>query len=145
MTKISDLQHQVKSLDENWKRSLADYQNLLRRAEQDRKDYSKLANANLIARLLPSLDIINLSASHSKDLGMEMAAKQFKAALKEEGLEEISPIQGDHFDASIHDCSETVPGDQDDTIAEVILPGYKMGDFVLRPAKVKVFKLALDK
>lgn len=126
--------------EENWKRALADYQNLLRRVEADKKEFVRLSNANLVAKLLPSLDILELAADHSKDLGVQLAAKQFHEALTLEGLETISPEVGDNFDHNWHECSETVPGEKNDTIAELVLKGYKIGEYVLRPAKVKVFK-----
>ena len=104
----ADLQLQIKTLDENWKRALADYQNLIRRVENDKKEFVKLANANLIARLLPALDIIELAASHSKDIGVQMAAKQFSQALTDEGLQTIEPTVDTPFDHRLHECSETV-------------------------------------
>lgn len=140
---IKSLTDQVSSLDENWKRALADYQNLLRRVEVDKKEFTKIANANLLARLIPALDIIELSASHSQDLGVQMAAKQFHQALTEEGLQLIEPQVGDNFDHLTQECSEILAptaGQSNNTIAELVLKGYKLGDYVLRPAKVKVFK-----
>lgn len=133
---------QLKKLDENWRRALADYQNLLRRVEQDRREFTKVANANLIARLLPSLDIIELASVHTQDMGVQMAAKQFHAALSEEGLSVIAPDPGDEFDHNYHECIETIdlqPQKQQNTIAELVLKGYKLGELVLRPARVKVF------
>jgi len=137
------MEDQIKKLDENWKRALADYQNLLRRVEQDRREFTKVANANLIARLLPSLDIIELASSHTQDLGVQMAAKQFHAALSEEGLSVISPDPGDEFDHNHHECIETIdlqPEKKENTIAELVLKGYMLGELVLRPARVKVYK-----
>lgn len=130
-------------MENNWKRALADYQNLLRRVEADKTQFAKFANANLIARLLPSLDVIDMAASHSRDLGVQMAAKQFAQALKDEGLESLNPSPGDVFDPREHDCTETVdpkPPAAADTIAEVVLKGYRLGELVLRPARVKVYK-----
>jgi molecular chaperone GrpE len=142
-TKNTDLKNQIKTLDENWKRALADYQNLLRRVESDKREFIKLANANLIARLLPSLDIMEMSAVHTKDLGVEMAAKQFHQALTEEGLELIEPAPDSSFDPALHECSEALDlpgGKAENTISELVLKGYRIGDYVLRPAKVKVYK-----
>ncbi|KKU56886.1 nucleotide exchange factor GrpE [Candidatus Amesbacteria bacterium RIFCSPLOWO2_02_FULL_48_11] len=141
---VSELQHQVKALDQNWKRALADYHNLKRRIEHDKSEFVKLANANLIARLIPSLDVIELAAAHNEDIGVQMAARQFHEALNQEGLQVISPGLGDAFDSSLHECIETLdlPGDkQQNTIAEVSLKGYRIGDYILRPAKVKVFRV----
>lgn len=140
---VAKLQDEIKVLDENWKRALADYQNLLRRVETDKKEYLRMANANLIARLLPSLDIMDLSALHSSDIGVQMAAKQFRQALLEEGLQIIEPDLGSVFNHQEQECGETidlVEGKDENTISELILKGYKLGDFILRPAKVKVYK-----
>jgi molecular chaperone GrpE len=142
----NSLHDQIQALDSNWKRALADYQNLLRRVEHDKQQFSKIANVNLIARLLPSLDIMEMAAAHTKDLGVEMAAKQFHAALEEEGLQLIVPTVGETFDHNLHECTETLPvpdGQNDNTIAEVILKGYKISDYILRPARVKVYKKTL--
>jgi molecular chaperone GrpE len=139
----------LQQMEDNWKRALADYQNLVRRAEQDRTQYVKLANVNLLAKLVPALDIIELAASHNQDLGVQMAAKQFADVLNSEGVQPIVPKAGDIFDSTFHDCIETVDlvdDKQPDTISELVLKGYLLGDFVLRPARVKVYKakLALD-
>lgn len=146
-TQVSELQQQVQSLETSWKRALADYQNLLRRIESEKKEFIRVSTANLMARLIPSLDIIDMAATHTKDLGVEMAAKQFRNALVEEGLQEIIPVIGTEFDHNLHECSETVStsnSSEDNHISEIVLKGYKLADYVLRPAKVKVFKLALD-
>ena len=133
-------QEQIKTLDENWKRALADYQNLVRRVESDKRDFIRLANINVISRLIPSLDILEMAASHSEDVGVQMATKQFHEALVQEGLEVISPQVGDVYDHIIHECTEVIAGEPVETIAEIVLKGYKISDYILRPAKVKVYK-----
>ena len=137
------MKKQIQVLEENWKRALADYQNLLRRVDQEKQQFSKIANINLIARLLPSLDIIELAAAHSKDVGVQMAAKEFHRALSDEGLQIIAPVAGDNFNHLEHECSETIVPPENSTenaVAELLLKGYKIGDYVLRPARVKVYK-----
>ena len=140
---------EIKTLEDNWKRALADYQNLSRRVSEDRIQYVKLANVNLLAKLIPSLDIMELAAGHSNDLGVQMAAKQFTEVLKSEDVEVILPNPGDVFDQAFHECIEALDlteGHVENTIAEVNLKGYRVGNYVLRPARVKVYKakLALD-
>ncbi|MEK9201118.1 MAG: nucleotide exchange factor GrpE [Patescibacteria group bacterium] len=144
---VPDLQNQVQALDASWKRALADYQNLLRRVDSDKREFTKMSNANLIARLLPSLDIIEMASSHSKDLGVQMAAKQFGEALTQEGLQVIQPATGEVFNSTFHECTETVENpDQkaENTISELVLKGYRIGDYVLRPARVKAFKYQIS-
>jgi len=136
---------ELKNLEDSWKRALADYKNLERRIETEKQAFAKLANANLIARLLPSKDILELAASHSHDLGVELAAKQFDQALIDEGLQAIIPELDSNFDHQLHECTETVDirdGKSENTISELVLKGYKIGDYVLRPARVKVYKKA---
>lgn len=135
---MDDLQQQIDTLTNDWKRALADYQNLVKRVESDKREIVKFASLNLVTRLLPTLDILELAAIHSKDSGVIMAVKQFQDVLTDEGLQMIEPKVGDIFDHNIHDCLETVKGDLDNTIAEVVYKGYKMDDVILRPAKVKV-------
>jgi len=128
-----------KTFEENWKRALADYQNLVKRIDTDKKDFVKFATANIISKFLPSLDILELSATHSQDQGVQMAVKQFQDVLFAEGLQEISPKVGDTFDHEIHECVETLSGEPDNTIAEIITKGYKINDYVIRPAKIKAY------
>jgi molecular chaperone GrpE len=142
MPKIKKTDNQI-PYEENWKRALADYKNLERRVDSDKREFAKIANANLIARLLPTLDIIELSAAHSQDLGVQLAAKQFYQVLVDEGLQIIEPAIDTAFDHNLHECAETVDipeGKIENTISDLVLKGYKSGDLVLRPARVKVYK-----
>lgn len=137
---IDEMQSQINTLTNDWKRALADYQNLVKRFESEKHEVVRFANLNLISKLLPSLDILEMSALHSQDAGVKMAVKQFQDILVSEQLEAIIPNIGDTFDPNIHDCLETVPGETENTLAEIVAKGYKIGDVILRPAKVKVYK-----
>jgi len=137
---IASLQDQIRLLDENWKRALADYQNLSKRIEADKKDFVRFATANIISQLIPTLDILDLADKHSGDPGVHMAVKQFHTVLENSGLQAISPVIGNEFDPSLHECVETLVGEPYNTIAEVTAIGYKIDSFVIRPAKVKVKK-----
>jgi molecular chaperone GrpE len=137
---IKKLQEEIVILDTNWKRALADYQNLVKRADVDKKEFVKYATANLISKFIPSLDILELAANHSQDAGVKLAVKQLQETLLAEGLEPISPSVSTAFDHRLHECIETLSGQPEDTIAELVSKGYKIGDFVIRPAKVKVYK-----
>lgn len=138
------LQSEIQSLNENWKRALADYQNLMKRVENDKKEVTRYTSMALISKLIPTLDILEMAAKHSEDPGVKMAVSQFQNVLKDEGLQEINPEIGEEFNAFNHEAIEVLVGEADNTVAEVLTKGYKIGDYVIRPAKVKVFKLALD-
>ena len=137
---MDDMQLQIDTLTNDWKRALADYQNLVKRFESEKHEVVRFANLNLISKLLPSLDILEMSALHSQDAGVKMAVKQFQDVLLSEQLEAIVPNIGDTFDPSIHDCLETITGEEENTLAEIVAKGYKIGDVILRPVKVKVWQ-----
>ena len=139
---IDEMQSQINILTNDWKRALADYQNLVKRFESEKHEVMKFANLNLISKLLPSLDILEMAALHSQDAGVKMAVKQFEDILASENLEAIVPNIGDPFDPNLHDCLEIVKGEPENTLAEIVAKGYKIGDVILRPAKVKVFRLS---
>ena len=79
-----------------------------------------------------------MATQHTNDQGVALAVKQFQQTLSAEGLQEISPAIGTPFDHTLHECVETLPGEPKDTIAELVLKGYKIDAFIIRPAKVKV-------
>jgi len=137
---IQKLQEEIASLEQNWKRALADYQNLVKRIESEKQEIVKLAGLNIVNKLLPALDTLELAASHTSDQGVTLAVNQFKQVLAEEGLEEINPAVGDKFDPSLHECTERLSGEPVESIAEVVRKGYKINGLVLRPARVKVWQ-----
>lgn len=136
---IEKLKTQLDQVTNNWKRALADYQNLERRMRIDKEDFAKYAKSSLIERLLPSLDNLDNLTKHSKDQGLIISIHSLHKALLEEGLEEIN-VQGKKFDPHIMEAIETVDGEDDGKVTEVIQKGYMLFDKVIRPARVKVVK-----
>lgn len=134
-------QKRVAELEENWKRALADYDNLVKRTEAEKGAMVKFASAELIWRLLPSIDLLNKAARHSRDKGVVLAVEQMRKVLEEEGLVVVEPQIGENFDEAIAECTEAVEGGDGGKVAELVEVGYKWKDGgVLRPAKVKVYK-----
>lgn len=141
---IEQLQSHVENLENDYKRALADYQNLVKQTQKERQEYIRYANSSLIEQLLPILDNLKMAYKHLQDPGVEMIIKQFHDLLKGENIEEISAKPGDEFDHDLHEAIDSVEGtaEQNGRIAELSLVGYKYQDgLVLRHAKVKVFKL----
>lgn len=132
-----------KELEDMLKRTLADYQNLERRIEDERRMLSKLSSLLLIEKLLPTLDNLENAQAHIKDEGLEMVIKQFKEILSSEGVTEIE-AEGQTFDPNLHEAVETQEGHQDNKIVKIIAKGYKIEDKVIRPAKVIVERKSAD-
>lgn len=136
-TKVDGKNNQ--DLEDRLKRTLADYQNLERRIEEERKLLSKLSALLLIEKLLPVLDNLENAQVHLNDQGLEIVIKQFRDVLTSEGLEEIQS-EGQEFDPNQHEAVEITNGEQNNLITKVINKGYKIEDKVIRPAKVVVTK-----
>ena len=130
---------EVENLENQLARALADYDNLRKRTEAERGIWMKFAKQNLLVKLLPVLDTLEVADNHLKDKGLEMSMTQFKNILKEEGIEEVSKV--DVFDENIHEAIDMVTGGKKGDIAAVTQKGYKFNDGeIIRHAKVRVYK-----
>jgi molecular chaperone GrpE len=122
--------------ENRFKRVLADYANLEKRIEREKSDFIQLANAQILDKLLPVLDDLELCEKHLKDKGVSLVYNRFREVLESEGLGEIK-ASGEKFDPETMDCVEMVAG-PNNQVVEVVLKGYLLNNKVLRPAKVKV-------
>ncbi|MBI2195454.1 MAG: nucleotide exchange factor GrpE [Candidatus Levybacteria bacterium] len=137
--KTDDTQQKIAQLEEQVKRSLADYQNLEKRTKEERGQWIRQANKDIITRLLPVLDTLILASEHVRDEGLVLSIKQFLDILRSEGVEKIETV-GAGFDPALMEGVGTVPGEEGKVVQEV-RPGFRYtNEGVLRPAKVIVGK-----
>ena len=148
--KVKELEAEAKNNLDGWTRAKADYANFKREVDARRLDDVKLANRRLMEDMLPALDAYTMAQSNKEAwekvdagwrTGVEYIFNQLKATLEKEGLVAYG-APGETFDPNIHDSIEVIKEEdasQHDTIAEVLAQGYKLGSYILRPAKVKVF------
>lgn len=137
-----ELQERAQNLENQVKRTLADYQNLEKRVKEERSEFVKSANRDLLLRFLPTLDTLNLAQKHVDDEGLKLSIQQFLDALKEEGVQKIETI-GAHFDPKTMEAVE-VEEAEEGKVLEEIRAGYTLNGEVLRPAQVKVGKQKID-
>ena len=135
----------TQELENQLKRALADYANLQKRVEGERRELAEYFKSIFAFKFLPVLDsleaalkTVNQEAAGGIEQGLKLAVEQFKKVLEEEGVEEIRIDDG--FNPALHEAVEVVLGKQDNKIVEVVTKGYKLGEKILRPAKVKVEK-----
>ena len=129
------------SFEHQYKRALADYQNLLKQTVKDKADFAKYALQDFLQDLLPVYDHLKLSitglseeeGSSAWAIGVRHVLKQFRDLLETRGVEEIKTM-GEKFD---HNTMEAMDG-TGETVAKEIMPGYKLNGRVIRPAKVIV-------
>lgn len=132
----TELKKQIEVLTNDWKRALADYQNLQKRYEKEKIEFAQYANSTLILRLLSVLDCLEKVQSYLKDDGLDLAIKEFKNVLTDEGLKEVE-AQEKKFNPEEMEAIEKVDGEEEKVI-EVLTKGYFLKDKLIRPAKVKV-------
>jgi len=127
---------EFKNLENQLKRALADYQNLEKRINQERQDWIKIANKDLLLRLLPGLDNLMLAEKHTNDEGVKISIKHFLDILGEIGVKKIDAV-GEDFNPTVMEAVAAVEGEEGKVIEEV-RTGYTLFDIILRPSQVIV-------
>jgi molecular chaperone GrpE len=118
----------------------AEYANYRKRVDRDRAAVGEQAVAGVLAGLLPVLDAIDQAREHGElSGGFKSVADTLQAALGRLGLV-VYGEKGDPFDPKIHEALTHTysPDVAEDTCVEILQPGYKVGDRILRPARVAV-------
>jgi len=127
---------EFKNLEAQLRRAVADYQNLEKRTQENKKDWILSANKDLILRLLPGLDNLLLADFHTNDEGVKIAIKHFMDILEQEGVKKIK-TEGAEFDPNLMEAVTTAEGDEGIVVQEV-KAGYTLNENVLRVAQVIV-------
>lgn len=129
---------EFKNLENQLKRALADYQNLQKRIADEKVMWIKIANKDLLLKLLPGLDSLILAEKHTQDEGVKLSVKHFLDILEEVGVKKIE-TEGKDFDPNLMEAVSTTIGDEGKVVEEV-RAGYTLFDTILRPAQVVVGK-----
>jgi molecular chaperone GrpE len=123
----------------------ADFDNYRKRALRDQERLVALAHERLVRELLPILDDLEraLEAAERHEEaqlvdGVDLVQKSLRAALAKEGLTEIDT--SGPFDPHVHEALLTQPAQDADpgSVLDVVQRGYRLGDKVVRPARVIV-------
>ena len=126
-------------------RLAADFDNYRKRALRDQQAFASRAAERLVAKLLPVLDDLERAldaGEHHEEAkvleGVQMTKSALAAALASEGLQEI--VAEGAFDPHVHEAllAQPVEGAEPGSIVQVVQRGYRLGDAVLRPARVIV-------
>lgn len=144
MKKTKKDNDKTKEVEEQLKRALADYANLQKRTEEEKKAVIKFGNVVLLAKFLDILDHLEEAQKTINSEGLELVIKKFKDTLSLEGVSEIA-ANGSHFDPAKHEGIATVEGEKSGEIAEVLQKGYELDGKVIRPARVRVTAAAAKK
>ena len=118
----------------------AEYANYRRRVDRDRVATQELALAGVLSNLLPVLDDIGRARDHGElEGGFKSVAEALEGVTAKLGLSRFAE-PGDPFDPQLHEALTHgfSPEVTEPTAAQVFQPGYKLGERVLRPARVGV-------
>lgn len=126
---------------DGWQRSKADYVNLLKRFETEARSSELKGKVGAVEALLPAFDALERSKEHGEiPEGFMAIARQLESAFTSLGLEEVGNA-GEQFNPNLHEALGQDPTDskeKDDTITVVLERGWRVGETVIRPAKVRV-------
>ncbi|MEA2629005.1 MAG: molecular chaperone GrpE [Chloroflexota bacterium] len=144
--KIAELEASAAEARDRYLRLAADFDNYKRRSRQEQLETIQHASSELISRLLPGLDDLHKALDHKPDdvdeawlKGVELSVRKLEEAFRAHGLEAIDAV-GKPFDPQVHEAigHEESSDHPEDTVVQVLRPGYRIRDRVVRPALVKV-------
>jgi molecular chaperone GrpE len=128
-------------------RTQADFENYRKRVARESALAQERGVTKLAKELLPALDNLDraLEAAAQDDPlldGVRLVRSELSASLARVGVESFSPL-GETFDPALHEAMATVPaaadgGAESGSVVEVYQPGYRLGESIIRPARVVV-------
>ena len=137
-----DLQKLLDERTGDLQRVQAEFTNYRRRVERDRQAVGEQALASVLFGLLPVLDDIDRAREHGEvDGGFKLVADGLETTLTKLGLERFGE-PGEPFDPTVHEAlTHTLSAEVTEPVcAEIYQPGYRVGERVLRPARVGVLE-----
>lgn len=150
----SELKDCKKEKDEyliGWQKERADFVNYKKQEEDRKSNFSEALRERILTRFLSVLDSFNMAFANKESWekvdvnwrkGVEYIYAQLNTIFEEYGVKEIG-MEGEDFDPSIHQSIEMTSTDKKENnhkISTVIQKGYKLGDRVIRAARVNVFE-----
>jgi molecular chaperone GrpE len=139
-SEATELRAQLAERTADLQRLQAEYANYRKRVDRDRATVREQAVASALTELLPVLDAINQADEHGElSGGFKSVADSLQAAVGKLGLVSYGQ-RGDAFDPKIHEALaySDSPDVTEDTCVDIFQPGYKVGERILRPARVAV-------
>jgi molecular chaperone GrpE len=126
------------------KRAKADFENYRKRAAQQASDAERKAKSSVANDVIPALDNLEraLETAPADDPladGVRLVHRELTEALSRAGVTPFDPT-GERFDPATSEALSTQPGDgaEPGTVLEALSRGYRLGDHVIRPARVVV-------
>src|SRR6476659_8949202 len=141
---IDALQADRDQLFDRLQRLAAEFDNFRKRSAREAAAMATRANERLVKELLPILDdlgrALEAAAEHEEaklEEGVRLVHRSLADVLAREGVAEIAT--DGKFDPHVHEALLSQPSDQEEgSVIEVVQKGYRLGDHVVRPARVVI-------
>ena len=147
-TSLEQAQQEAAENLDTAQRAQAEMVNFRRRTDEDRIANAKYANSRLIANILPVLEELDLAISHTESSseindsfleGIKLIQRKLTGVLESEGVAAIEAVglmfnPMEHEAVGTEESSEVEPG----YITQILRPGFRLHDRVIRPAQVMV-------
>ena len=145
---LAEAEAKIAELQDRYLRQAAEFDNYRKRTMKEKADLIKSAAEKVIVAELPIVDdmdraLDNMEKGMDADAcieGFKLIAQKFKNTLTQQGLEKID-TDGQDFDTDFHEAIALIPAPTDELkgkILDCVQAGYKLGDKVIRHAKVAV-------
>ena len=145
---LAEAEAKVAELQDRYLRQAAEFDNYRKRTIKEKAELIKSAAEKVIVAELPIVDdmdraLDNMEKGMDADAcieGFKLIAQKFKNTLAQQGLEKIE-TEGQNFDTDFHEAIALIPAPSEDLkgkILDCVQAGYKLGDKVIRHAKVAV-------
>jgi molecular chaperone GrpE len=143
-SELEALQKERDELLDTLQRVQAEFDNYRKRAARDQQSLVARAHERLVKELLPVLDdlerALEAAEAHEEaklEEGVALVARSFAEVLRKEGLEEVHT--DGKFDPHVHEALLSQPSEAEEgSVIEVLQKGYRLGDRVIRPARVVI-------
>lgn len=146
-SEVEELKRQLEEKQDRLLRALAEMDNMRRRMQREREEYTRYATEALIREIIPVLDNLDRaldaarSASDAAKIveGVELIQRELLRVLERAGVRRYSSL-GQRFDPTRHEATARVVSVEQapDTVVAEVVPGYLLHDRVLRAAQVAV-------
>jgi molecular chaperone GrpE len=141
---VHALQADRDQLFDRLQRLAAEFDNFRKRNAREQAAFAERASERLVKELIPILDdlgrALEAAADHEEaklEDGVRLVHRSLADLLQKQGLTEIE-TEG-KFDPHVHEALLSQPSDAEEgSVIEVVQKGYKLGDKVLRPARVVI-------
>lgn len=147
-SQIEKLEGELDDAKDSWLRCRADFDNYKKRVQRDSARSYQDAMTNILKIFLSVSDDLERALKNRPTAegvdgwvnGIELIQQKLTNQMKNQGVERMDIKPGDEFDPTIHEAitQEENPDFKEGQIIEVVQPGYRIADRIIRPAMVRV-------